>query len=531
MKAFFMNRGVRFKVLSLIVLTLLPTALLFALYVEPLLEEEYLNSRKQSARAAVQLAQGVLIYFEDLKKSGKMTHAEAQEAARSLIHKMRYFNDDYVFAYDRNGVSTIHPINPDVEGKSRIELKDPSGVYLVKDMRDTAFASPEGGYSSYTQEYKKNGNSTLRPKISFSQAFQPWDWFLGSGVYLDEAQVAITQLRIKMGSALLAIVFGSVFAGLWIMKSLEKKLNQVNAQLTSGTQKFDQMSAKLFDSSETLARSSEQQQASIQSSSSSIQEVSVALEKSVDRAAGLNSLSKQSRDTADLGRAHVKEMIQTMNQINESNSSIAAQIETNREKLEEIVRVVCEISTKTKVINDIVFQTRLLSFNASVEAARAGENGKGFAVVAEEVGNLASLSGKAAQEINQILEQSTGQVQSIIQESTSAMKQLTDNSGKQTLHGNEVARRCGEALEKIVQAASEVDGVVQEITSAFREQSTGVRQISDNVASLSTATDENKNLAKVTVTLAEQLREEVVEINTSTQVLECTIRGGSKFAV
>ena len=58
-----------------------------------------------------------------------------------------------------------------------------------------------------------------------------------------------------------------------------------------------------------------------------------------------------------------------------------------------------QIKDKVNIINDIVFQTKLLSFNASVEAARAGENGKGFAVVAEEVGNLASVSGKAANEI------------------------------------------------------------------------------------------------------------------------------------
>ena len=61
--------------------------------------------------------------------------------------------------------------------------------------------------------------------------------------------------------------------------------------------------------------------------------------------------------------------------------------ESNKE-IQEIVKVIAEIGNKTKVINDIVFQTKLLSFNASVEAARAGENGKGFAVVAEEVGKL-----------------------------------------------------------------------------------------------------------------------------------------------
>ncbi len=88
-------------------------------------------------------------------------------------------------------------------------------------------------------------------------------------------------------------------------------------------------------------------------------------------------------------------------------------------KLQSIVSLIEEIRNKTKVINDIVFETRLLSFNASIEAARAGVHGKGFAVVAEEVGKLASMSGKAADEIRALLETST-------QEVDRAVKQTSD---------------------------------------------------------------------------------------------------------
>jgi len=75
--------------------------------------------------------------------------------------------------------------------------------------------------------------------------------------------------------------------------------------------------------------------------------------------------------------------------------------------------IISEIENKTKIINEIVFQTKLLSFNASVEAARAGEQGKGFAVVAEEVGNLAELSGKAATEITSMLDSGLAKVNDI----------------------------------------------------------------------------------------------------------------------
>jgi methyl-accepting chemotaxis protein len=86
----------------------------------------------------------------------------------------------------------------------------------------------------------------------------------------------------------------------------------------------------------------------------------------------------------------------------------------SNDEISSIVKVIAEIGDKTKVINDIVFQTKLLSFNASVEAARAGEQGKGFAVVAEEVGNLATMSGKAAEEISSMLGDSMGKVELIV---------------------------------------------------------------------------------------------------------------------
>lgn len=95
-----------------------------------------------------------------------------------------------------------------------------------------------------------------------------------------------------------------------------------------------------------------------------------------------------------------------MREIDSSNKELVKEIERNNTELTKITNMISEINEKTQVINDIVFQTKLLSFNASVEVVRAGEHGKGFAVVAEEVGNLASMSGKASLDISEMLETS-----------------------------------------------------------------------------------------------------------------------------
>jgi hypothetical protein len=83
--------------------------------------------------------------------------------------------------------------------------------------------------------------------------------------------------------------------------------------------------------------------------------------------------------------------------------------------LRGIVKTFDEIEEKTQVINQIVFKTQLLSFNASIEATRAGAHGRGFTVVAQEVGKLAELSGAAAREINSLLKSSSSRVRSTVE--------------------------------------------------------------------------------------------------------------------
>lgn len=155
---------------------------------------------------------------------------------------------------------------------------------------------------------------------------------------------------------------------------------------------------------------------------------------------------------------------------------------TNK-NIEEINRVILEIAEKTKVINEI-FQTKLLSFNASVEAARAGEQGKGFAVVAEEVGNLATMSGNAAQDISNMLGESTAKVQEIVRQTKEEMSRLTTQSKNDVENGIKVARDCDVVLNEIVKNVNHVDQLVREITEASKnlsQQALSLKSISQTL--------------------------------------------------
>ncbi|WP_419964828.1 methyl-accepting chemotaxis protein [Silvanigrella paludirubra] len=145
----------------------------------------------------------------------------------------------------------------------------------------------------------------------------------------------------------------------------------------------------------------------------------------------------------------------------------------NLEKMQEVGMIINQISDKTKVINDIVFQTKLLSFNASVEAARAGDAGKGFAVVAEEVGNLAQMSGGASIEISSIVSNSNQRVDELIQSFKDNFTIAIEQVSKSVEIGLKNCQSSLDTLSKVVDMATRSSEMAETISAANSEQSKG----------------------------------------------------------
>lgn len=190
------------------------------------------------------------------------------------------------------------------------------------------------------------------------------------------------------------------------------------------------------NSSQELSSSSTQAAASMQETAASVQEISTVVQSSRENAEIAMKLSSESRDIAENGHRSISALIGSMGTVSESSK-----------KIEEIV----------SLIDDIAFQTNLLSLNAAVEAARAGEQGKGFAVVADAVRTLAQRSATSAKEISLLISKSVTQIQ---------------DSHSQALQS-------GEILKKIVDSVQKVADLNQEIFQAANEQSNGLSQITN----------------------------------------------------
>ncbi len=301
----------------------------------------------------------------------------------------------------------------------------------------------------------------------------------------------------------LSIVMGFLFSRSISNKilSLSGILQESANNVKSSSESFSSNSVKLSDSSNFAA-------SSLQRTASAMDEINSMIQKNTYNAKSSTNVSDKSTEAVNKGKDKVNSMIESINDISESNNNIAQEMEKNNKDVSQIITVISEIGDKTKVINDIVFQTKLLSFNASVEAARAGEHGKGFAVVAEEVGNLASMSGNAAFEISEMLDKSIDQVTNIVEGTKEKVEKLVLSSKEKVNIGTRTAEECSDSLNEILKNVSTVNDMVRDIAQASSEQSTGVQSVTESLQELDQTSSENDSMAKDSLMMAENLNKQ-----------------------
>lgn len=331
---------------------------------------------------------------------------------------------------------------------------------------------------------------------------------------------------------ILSVLIIGVVAGLGIAVFFSRKISQsieeVIRQLTHSAGEFDRSARTVSTSAESLSTSSSQQVASLQQTSAAVEQIGSMIELTASNSSSSADLARSSVNSAQRGQHAVEEMIVSMDAIDRSNDEIVQQIENNNKQMIEIVNLISEIKDKTNVINDIVFQTKLLSFNASVEAARAGEAGKGFAVVAEEVGNLAQMSGNAAHEITSMVENSTKKVLSIAKSSEQEMLILVDRARGAVKKGSKTSLQCKAILEEISSSISMVTESVEEISTATFEQSKGLVEVKEAIVELDKVTLVNFNGAKSSATLSDNLKEQSQELQELIAGLSAIMQGETK---
>lgn len=224
-------------------------------------------------------------------------------------------------------------------------------------------------------------------------------------------------------------------------------------------------SSEVAVGSADLSSRTEQAASNLQETAASMEQMTHSVKQSAESASTANQLASSAADVAQRGGAVVNDVVKTMGEISESSRRIG-----------DIIGV----------IDGIAFQTNILALNAAVEAARAGEQGRGFAVVAGEVRTLAQRSAEAAKEIKALINSSVEKVQS----------------------GTALVGHAGSTMTEILGSVQRVTHIIEEMSAASNEQSTGIQQIGAAVGNLDAMTQQNAALVEESAAAAESLKEQ-----------------------
>ena len=323
---------------------------------------------------------------------------------------------------------------------------------------DKAIQMARAGFFVYTVKAETHNRSTNDLKNSVN------DMITDLGQKFEQIDNAL----IKYGNAKFDYKFnvenvsgtiGSIVMG---TKAIGSNISELLATIMLSGEQLSHNIEILSTSADSLSRSSNAQAASLEETAAAVEEISSNIQSSSENVAKMSILSEEVTSSATSGQALASQTATSMDDINHE---------------------VTAISEAIGIIDQIAFQTNILSLNAAVEAATAGEAGKGFAVVAQEVRNLASRSAEAANEIKTLVESAN----------------VKANSGKkiadQMISGyNELSNKIGQNKE-----------MIDMVSSASQEQSKGIAQINDAIAVLDSNTQENAADAASIDSLAQEV--------------------------
>ncbi|MCK5666679.1 MAG: cache domain-containing protein, partial [Thiotrichaceae bacterium] len=196
-------------------------------------QKQFREEKELKTRHVVETAHTLVNFFYQKSKSGQMTEATAQKMAMEAVKQLRYEEKEYFWINNYQPKMIMHPYKPQLDGKDLSSVKDPSGKFLFNEMVDIVTKNGSG-YVSYL--WPKPGMDKDKPveKISFVKGFEPWQWIIGSGIYVDDLETLFYQhlkeTLIWVGILSLVIVILSLLIVTSITSPL-RKMQQIFSQV------------------------------------------------------------------------------------------------------------------------------------------------------------------------------------------------------------------------------------------------------------------------------------------------------------
>jgi len=275
-------------------------------------------------------------------------------------------------------------------------------------------------------------------------------------------------------------------------------------ELSASSQEISASTMEISNSVQHIAHGAELQSRKVEETTAAVEAIAQTVNNVSVQAVEASRISQEAARQADHGRAATDEAIAKIGEVQQSIETLAASVALLGRRSDEIGKIV-------DVITSIADQTNLLSLNAAIEAARAGESGRGFAVVAEEVRKLAEGSGKAAEQIGELIKE--------VQYETNKAVRLMEIGQREMTMGTEVVGRTGAALNEIDEAVHRTAELADRIAQSMTEQRERTAAVDRAMHDIAAVVEENAAAVEETAAAAEEQTACMEEISSSAQDL------------
>ncbi len=324
--------------------------------------------------------------------------------------------------------------------------------------------------------------------------------------------------------AVATFVFSLLF-GLYFAQIISKRISLESRALSENVARLCEVALTLGKSSLALSGVVSSQSRRFATVASAATEISTSSESTSQKADELRSSINDLTELAQQGVEALTQLRNSLDQMKRTVQALFTQLENNAENVSSLESVVKLVDSKAASVTEVVFQTKLLSFNASVEAARAGEAGKGFSVVAEEIGQLASLSGKSAEEIKAVVADALKKVGDAASSIRSGAEQLSTSVSTNIKQSDAVTQLCENIFENTFKRVQGMQDLIQDVANASREQTQGVSDVERALADLSNLSEETLASATNFTQLSRTVGDEVKKVEGVTTALSDMVNG------